>query len=483
MKQKVRVRFAPSPTGMMHVGSARTALFNYLFARHHDGEFILRLEDTDRERFIEAGVEQIQHSLQWLGLVPDEGYWLGDHKGAHGPYVQSERLGSYRQIAEQLVESGQAYYSRITSEDFDKKRQAAIAAGKPFVYRHAMEPASSQQSGDNLPIRLKVGPGSTVWRDEVRGEFKVNNDIIDDFIIVKADGFPTYNFANVVDDHQMKISHVIRGDEFIASTPKHAMLYDLLGWQRPEWIHLPVINGSDGKKLSKRSGDTDVLDYRQAGYLPEALINFLALLGWNDGSEQEIYSLDQLISKFAVDRIQKSPAVFDRDRLDWMNGIYIREVISEQAYMEKIIEQLEKANIDVASHNQDYIKRAAALERERIKTFSQSPDALEFFFKAPKVTSKMIELVCAKSDQPRTLNILSSTVATLSECKGKTTTAIETYLRQLAEELGVGAGQLFYPIRVAITGKTAAPGLFETIAVLGIEETISRLNNVIAKLK
>lgn len=474
MKKKVRVRFAPSPTGLMHVGGVRTALLNYLYAKKNDGDFILRLEDTDKERFVEAGVKQIQQSLEWLGLEPDEGYWLGKHKGEHGPYIQSARLPHYQDYATKLVEAGLAYYSSISSDDFKSRRQAAIVAKQPFVYRQSMEPSDLPKATEHLPIRLKVGPGTTSWRDEIRGDFELDNNQIDDFIIIKADGFPTYNFANVIDDHMMQVSHVIRGDEFIASTPKHAMLYDLLKMQRPSWIHLPVINGADGKKLSKRSGDTDVLEYRSKGYLPAALINFLALLGWNDGTEQEIFSLQELIDKFDESRIQKSPAVFDLDRLDWMNGIYIREKISQNEYLSRVREELIKSGVDLKKHSKEYITTVADLERERIKSFSQSAVLLDFFFTAPKLNDSLVELLSAKTPRHETKELLTTAADKLVDCDDDIK-AVEECLRALAQKLNIKPGQLFYPIRVAITGKIAAPGLFETIAALGVKESTKRI--------
>ncbi len=481
MKSNVRVRFAPSPTGLMHIGGVRTALFNYLFAKHYQGKFILRLEDTDRDRFVDSSALQIIESLNWLGLKPDEGFWMGQHKGEFGPYIQSERLPHYQDFANKLVEAGLAYYSIIDPADYKTRRDAAIAAKQPFVYRQSMEPKSVIKPNNNLPIRLKVSRGTTKWRDEIRGDFDINNDFIDDFIIIKADGFPTYNFANVVDDHLMKISHVIRGDEFISSTPKHVMLYDALKWERPYWIHLPVINGASGKKLSKRDGDTDLLDYRAKGYLPAALINFLVSLGWNDGSTQEIYSISELVAKFSIDRILKSPAIFDRERLDWINGVYIREKISQSEYLKHVAKELNKSNLDLKKYNQEYITLAANLERDRIRAFGEVTELLEFFFLAPRVDSNLIELVCKKNSRSEITKLLTSASIALSKCSDDEQ-SIEQCLRYQAKENGVKPGELFYPIRVAITGKTAAPGLFATIHVLGITESVVRIKAILQAL-
>ncbi|MDQ5944303.1 MAG: glutamyl-tRNA synthetase [Patescibacteria group bacterium] len=474
----VRVRFAPSPTGFLHIGGVRTALFNYLFAKKHGGQFILRLEDTDRERFVEAGVEQISEVLNWLGLAPDEGYWEGEHNGDLGPYIQSQRLPEYENYAQQLVDTGLAYKSHISPEAFQQLRQAAIDAKKPFVYRREYEPDGSDNTHTG-PIRLdvqavhqKLVSSEIVWEDAVRGTFAVNWNTIDDFILIKADGFPTYNFANIIDDHLMDISHILRGDEFISSTPKHAILYDVLGFTRPTWAHLPVILGADGSKLSKRHGDTDALQYRDKGYLPEALLNFLALLGWNDGTEQEIFSLDELIQNFSLERIQKSPAKFDMDRLNWMNGMFIREKLSEEEYIERAFAVLKDANLP----NNDQARAAVLLELERIKSFSELPELVEFFFVAPSNFAEIMNLIHKKVDSTEAKPLLDVVVDTLEKVPEKIDSdQLETLLRDLAQELNVKTGQLFYIIRCAITGKTAAPGLFETILTLGLPETIARL--------
>ncbi len=482
-EKSVRVRFAPSPTGFLHIGGVRTALFNYLFAKKHGGKFILRLEDTDRERFVEEGVEQITEVLSWLGLNPDEGYWEGEHIGEAGPYIQSQRLPHYKKYVQNLVDHGLAYYSRINPEDFQAKRQAAIDAKKPFVYRRKLEPNETKTSGstDNSPIRLdiaavqkKLATSSVDWEDAVRGTFSVNWDTLDDFILVKADGFPTYNFANIIDDHEMHITHILRGDEFISSTPKHAILYDVLDFDRPVWAHLPVILGADGAKLSKRHGDTDALQYREKGYLPEALLNFLALLGWNDGTEQEIFSLSELADTFSLERIQKSPAKFDLERLNWMNGIFIREKLTEDEYLERAFAELKQADLPTT----DQARAAVLLERDRIKAFAELPELVRFFFAAPHNFTEIRNLIHKKADSSEAKRLLAATTTALQASSQELDEAtLETLLRDVAQELGVKTGQLFYVIRCAITGKTAAPGLFETIAVLGATETIQRLQS------
>ena len=469
MRSDIRTRFAPSPTGLLHVGGLRTALFNYLFAKHHGGTFILRLEDTDRERFDPTAIANIEAGLQWAGVIPDEGWWMGEHKGDLGPYVQSERLPNYRQLAEQLVADGKAYYSRIEPADFAQRKQAAIAAHQTFVYKQAFEPDQTDTPADiaAYPIRLKVSTGQTSWRDEIRGEFTTNHDLIDDFVILKADGFPTYNFANVIDDHAMQISHVIRGDEFIASTAKHALLYDIFGWPRPLFVHLPVILGPDGKKkLSKRDGDVDTLSYQRDGYLPEALVNFLSLLGWNDGTEQEIFTLAELIKRFDVTRVQKSPAVFDRSRLDWMNGDYIRRLSTKE-----LTEKLADFVPSEWKSDRAYFEQVVALDQERIKTLRDAPKLLDFFFEEPQPAKELI----SKNESPDMVKKWLNEAKKVISSGEFYHDALEKGLRQLAEQLQITTGQLFYALRISLTGKTASPGLFDTMLVLGCKRVLARI--------
>lgn len=470
MNKPVRVRFAPSPTGFLHIGGVRTALFNYLFAKANDGQFVLRLEDTDRERFVEEGAEQIIKSLDWLGLHPDEGVWYQEKSGKHGPYIQSERLNHYREYAERLIQEGKAYKSYTTPEQLESLREEARKNKQPFVYKADMEPAPSDDS--SVPIRLKIPQGTTKWTDEIRGEFSTPNDLIDDYIIIKADGFPTYNFANVVDDHLMKISHVIRGDEFISSTAKHALLYDMLGFDRPAWVHLAPILGPDGKKkLSKRDGDVNVLEYKAKGYLPEAVTNFLSLLGWNDGTTQEIFDIDQLIQKFSIDRIQKSPAVFDITRLDWMNGEYIRTKLSDVQLIEAI-----KPHVPVEwTRDMDYFTKVLDLDKERIKRFDEAKYIMEIFFETPLVDR---ELLYQKDDEKTVQTWIKRVTEDITELEF-THDAVENCLRSLCDKLAVSPGRLFTVLRIGLTGRNQAPGLFDIFVTLGKQEVLKRLQSLI----
>jgi glutamyl-tRNA synthetase len=472
MNKKIRTRFAPSPTGLLHIGGVRTALFAYLFAKSQNGQFVLRLEDTDRERFVEDGVEQIIKSLDWLGIHPDEGVWYEEKLGKHGPYIQSERLPHYQKYARQLVEKGLAYYSAITPEAFASLREASIAAKKPFVYKQTMEPTETPQDTAGLPIRLKIGEGTTKWNDEIRGESETPNELIDDFVIMKADGFPTYNFANVIDDHLMEISHVIRGDEFLSSTAKHAILFDMLGFERPCWVHLPLILGPDGKKkLSKRDGDVDVLEYKAKGYLPETLVNFLALLGWNDGTEQEIFSMDELVSKFSINRVQKSPAVLDMTRLDWMNGEYIRAMS-----LSELSGQIRPFIPAEWYDKPKYFEKVLALDKDRMKRLDEAKYIMEIFFETPVID---ISLLTKKANKTQ-VNTWLKAVAKKLEGTAFDNDTLEKTLRDLVDELELHAGQLFSVIRISLTGREQAPGLFDILATLGKEESLKRIEAVIS---
>ncbi len=478
-KSPVRVRFAPSPTGFLHIGGVRTALFNWLLARQTGGVFILRLEDTDRERFVEEGIEQIVTVLDWFGLKPDEGFWEGQEAGEVGPYVQSKRLPNYQTYVDRLIEQGLAYKSYVSPKAYAEQRAADQSSGRAFVYRRKLEPEASPSA--EVPVRLdieacihRLGINHITWLDnrgETQAEAVIDPNTIEDFVILKADGFPTYNFANIIDDHLMGITHILRGDEFISSTPKHALLYDVLEFPRPIWVHLPVILGADGAKLSKRHGDTDALQYRDKGYLPEAMLNFLALLGWNDGTEQEIFSVSELIEKFSLERVQKSPAKFDLERLNWMNGVWIREQLTEDEYLARAQEVLKQADLITDDTPPELMKQAALLERERIKFFAELPEAISFFFSSPRPTA---DFLGQKMGSDKTSQLLDIALEALAQAPADES-GVEAVLRDTVGEKELKAGEFFSVIRMAITGRTAAPGLFETIAVLGIPETVERL--------
>ncbi len=485
----VRTRFAPSPTGFLHVGGVRTALFNYLFAKQNDGTFILRLEDTDRERFVAEGVGQIVESLDWLGLKPDEGFWISEGVHQGGEYVQSQRqtTGLYQRYAQQLVADGLAYYSPTSPKQLDHLREKAKLAKKPFIYRKADDKTNTSQRMAGAPIRIDIetclkkygGEKLVAFAPEPTGRspaiIKVKN--IEDFVLVKADGFPTYNFANVIDDHEMNISHVMRGEEFIASTPKHVLLYHVLGFKMPSFIHLPVINGADGKKLSKRTGDTNVLDYRDRGYLPQALLNFLALLGWNDGTEQEIFSLDELVKKFRPERVNTSPAIFDLKRLDWLNGHYIRQLPINELY--KKAENFLPA--EAAKAEPAYKKQVLGLVQERLKYFAELPELTTFFFEDLPVNKNLIKnhkkLGTMEIEDLKTL--LETTRRSLGE-SNFTAEDLTNRLNALLVITHTRPNVLFSLIRIATTQAPASPDLADTLAVLGKERSLRRLDQQLA---
>lgn len=472
-KTHVRTRFAPSPTGFLHIGGIRSALFNYLFAKKHGGDFVLRLEDTDRERFIPEAQDHLVESLKWLGIMADEGVAVED--GGYGPYVQSERLDLYRDHAEQLVAAGALYPCWCSPERLANLRTQAQQEKKAFKYdRHCLD--HPQDRSEPHVLRFKVPEGQVVqWNDAVRGTIEFSTQDIDDFVAMKSDGFPTYQFANVVDDHIMEISHVLRADEWLPSTPKHVLLYEAFGWQHPIFAHLPaVVPPGGGKKLSKRHGAKSALELRDEGFVPDAVVNFLAMLGWNEGSgsTKEIYSRQELIDAFSLERIQKSPAVFDEERLLWFNGEYIRSVMSEEEYVSTARQFL--GDINVSAFSDDYIASALLLDRERIKTFADIRDVAELFFVDPQWNSERIKLLTAKSSADEVRHWLEA-VATKLQAAEQIEASIEQTLRATAEELAVPTGKLFYAIRVATTGRTAAPGLFETIHTLTLETAIRRL--------
>ncbi|MGZ6004687.1 MAG: glutamate--tRNA ligase [Candidatus Saccharimonadales bacterium] len=484
---EIRTRFPPSPTGFLHIGGIRTALYNYLLAKKHGGQFVLRLEDTDRERFVAAGVSQIVAGLDWIGLKPDEGFWIsqGTHQGVE--YIQSERhlTGLYQKFADQLVNQGLAYYSPTSPEELASMREQAQKAKRPFLYRRQGQ--DGQAAAKNTPIRLdieavqaKLAIKIINWKDEIRGDFSEEARHMEDFIIIKSDGYPTYNFANVIDDHDMNISHVVRGDEFLSSTAKHALLYDIFGWQRPVFIHLPVINGQDGKKLSKRSGDTNVLDYRDKGYLPAAVINFLALLGWNDGTEQEIYSLAELIEKFDISGINRSPAVFDQKKLDWINGLYIRQLTI--ADLEKLAENFWPPAAKSASP--EYRRQILALLQERLKYLAEIAELTGFFFEEPKLDQSLINnhKQLKKMSQAELKTLLQQSLDAIKE-SDFSVADLQSKLNELIQATGQKPAILFSLIRIATTQAPASPGLAETMAVLGKETSLKRIQTQLDALQ
>ncbi|HEY6736212.1 MAG TPA: glutamate--tRNA ligase [Candidatus Saccharimonadia bacterium] len=466
--QPVRVRFAPSPTGYLHVGSIRSGLFNWLWARHNGGAYVLRIEDTDRARYVEGAEDQILRTHDALGITPDEGPAQG---GQYGPYRQSERLDIYRAHAEKLLGTGALYRCWCSPERLTQLREAAQAAGVAFMYdRHCLKPENQRDANEPHVLRFRIPsePKAVTWDDAVRGTLSFDTATLDDFVALKADGYPTYHFANVVDDHLMKICHVLRADEWIPSTPKHLLLFAAFGWDTPVYAHLPAVQGpTGGKKLSKRDGAQSVEEYIAEGYLPEALRSFLASLGWNDGTTQEVFTTPELIEKFTLDRIQKSPARFDKDRLTWMNGVMIREALSEDDLLSRLKPFWPP---EAAQFDDNYRRAVLRLVRDRLKTLSELPELTRFFFTDP--TSFRPE----QAETKRYLTVVHDAIADSDFSEAD----LEARLRPLATELGATTGAVFQAVRLAITGSKASPGLFETMHVLRKTTVLRRLRAAVS---
>jgi len=473
--QSVRVRFAPSPTGHLHVGGARTALFNWLFARNQGGVFVLRIEDTDKIRSTEESTGGILSSLHWLGLDWDEGPGVG---GEYEPYFQMQRIPFYQAAMEQLLTTGKAYHCYCTQEELKSRRQAAMAEGRPPGYdrrcRHLSsgERAALEAEGKKSVVRFAMPmEGETVVHDLIRGDVHFANDQLDDLVIVKADGTPTYNFAVVVDDMLMRISHVIRAEDHLANTPRQIRIYEALGYALPQFAHVSMILGEDGTRLSKRHGATAVAEYRESGYLPEAMFNFLALLGWAYDDKTELMSRDEIIERFTLEKVTPSPAIFSKDKLDWMNGVYIRGLAGDDL-ARRLLPFLASAGLEA---DQDTVRRLVPLIQERVKLLSDAVELVDFFFTDEIVYEPQL-LVGKKMGSSDSLDALRRALQALEEVPSFDESALEDVLRALVDELGVKAGQLFGIIRVAVTGKTVAPPLFGTLSILGRERTLARLH-------
>lgn len=482
---KVRTRYAPSPTGRMHVGNLRTALYEYLIAKHEGGDFLLRIEDTDQERLVEGAVDIIYNTLKITGLTHDEG---PDKDGGCGPYVQSERQASgiYLEYAKQLVEKGEAYYcfctkerlstlKSVVSEEEDKEiikydkhclylskeeTDANLAAGLPYVIRQ------------NIPVE-----GSTTFHDAIYGDITVDNAELDDMILIKSDGFPTYNFANVVDDHLMRITHVVRGNEYLSSSPKYARLYHAFGWEEPIYVHCPLITNEEHKKLSKRSGHSSFEDLLEQGFVTEAIVNFIALLGWSSGTNEEIFSLEELVKEFDYHHINKSPAVFDMAKLRWMNSEYIKKMDNERYYELALpyIREVIKKDLDLT--------KIADLVKSRIETFLDIKDMIDFFEEIPEYDTAMYTHKKMKTDEEISLSILKEQLPLLEALEDYSITAIEEVIMGYIKEKGIKNGTGLWPIRTAVSGKQSTPGgAYEIMNIIGREESLRRLRLAIDKL-
>ncbi len=482
MTEPVRVRYAPSPTGIPHVGNIRTALFNWLFARHSGGVFIVRIEDTDVARTVPGALEAILDSLRWLGIDWDEGPEAG---GDYGPYFQSQRLELYKKYAAELVSNGHAYYCHCTPERLEKMRQEQMARKEPPGYdRCCRELGLGEAPGAVVRFKIPLAD-KTTFHDMIRGDVTFDNIVLDDFVLLKSDGYPTYHLANIIDDHYMKISHVMRGEEWLSSTPRHLMLYNAFGWQPPHFAHLPIILGTDRSKLSKRHGAVSLLDYRTQGYLPEAMVNFLALLGWSLDDKTEIISRDELFKNFAIERVSQTAAIFNKEKLDWMNGVYIRALSLDEfaaralPFLESGLPPEVKRPLDEA-----YVKSVMALVQERAKTLVEAASKeLSWFFFTEDIDYPAELLLDKKLDKSQSVNMLEIAAVKLDALARFDAETLEALLRPLAAELGLKAGQLFGALRTAVSGLTATPPLFQMMEVLGQHCCLKRIHQAIAKLR
>jgi len=470
--KKVVTRFAPSPTGMLHIGGLRTTLFSWLWARKHDGEFIIRLEDTDRARLVEGATEQILSSIEALGMDWDYG---PNKPGPFGSCTQSHRLMTYQERIEELLVKGIAYRDYNTSEAIEALRSAAIAEKRPFLYRKAMANLDGDITTPHV-IRIEIPENKQfIWEDAVKGLQTWSSKDVDDFVAIKGDGFPTYHFANVCDDKAMGVSHVIRADEWLASTPKHLWLWEAFGWETPIYAHVPPVMAPGGKKkLSKRDGAKDVSEYILDGYTPEALMNFLALIGWNDGTEKEFYSKEELTSAFDLSRVQKSGAQFDPVKLEWMNGVHIRAMSIDELYSRSN----EWWHPAATNYPPEYKKEVLRLNRERLKKFSELSVLTWYFFKDPSGTDELKSLMLSESGLEETVAAgFISKIIELATDNDFSETSLHDQIYGLCEPLNTKPAVLFKLIRISLVGGKNAPGLFETMHALGKETTIRRLNS------
>ncbi len=480
--KEVRTRFAPSPTGYMHIGNLRTALYTYLIAKHEGGKFILRIEDTDQKRYVEDAVEVIYNTLKLVGLDHDEGPDIG---GEYGPYIQSERKDIYKGYAEKLVELGGAYYCFCSKERLDSLREKAEKEKLTFQYDGHCKSLSSEEvqaklkAGEPHVIRQRIpGTGQTNFEDSVYGSITVDNTELDEGVLLKSDGLPTYNFANVIDDNLMKITHVIRGSEYLSSAPKYNLLYNAFGWDIPTYVHLPLIMKEGGKKLSKREGDASFEDFYDKGFLPEAIINYIALLGWSPGTEQEFFTLQDLIKKFELNGLNKSPAVFDVNKLRWMNGEYIREKSPEEFHA-MALPYYEKY---VLARGID-LELLSRLLHTRVDALEDIKDHVGFINSLPEYDNSLFVHKKMKTTLENSLDSLKKALEVLNSQKDWNADTVHHALFSAIKEMGVKNGQMLWPVRTALSGKQSSPGGgTDLLVLLGKDESINRIKTGIEKL-
>lgn len=483
---KIRTRFAPSPTGRMHVGNLRTALYEYLIAKHEDGTFVLRIEDTDQERFVEGATEIIYHTMELTGLVHDEG---PDKDGGYGPYVQSERMksGMYLEYAKQLVEKGEAYYCFCTKERLDSLRASdKTESGKEIAKYdkhclHLSKEEIEQKLAAGVPYVIRQNnptTGTTTFKDAIYGDITVDNEELDDMILIKTDGYPTYNFANVVDDHLMEITHVVRGNEYLSSAPKYNRLYEAFGWDVPEYVHCPTITDETHKKLSKRSGHASVEDLLEQGFLPEAIVNYVALLGWSPSDDKEIFTLKELEEAFDYRHINKAPAVFDITKAKWMNGEYIKAMDMER-YLEYALPVIK----EVVTKDYDLVK-IAELVKSRIEVFPDIKEKIDFFDALPVYDTAMYTHKKMKTNSENSLEVLKDMLPIFEASEDFSTASIEEICKEYITAHELKNGRVLWPLRTAVSGKQMTPGgAYELMEILGKEESLARIRKGIEMLE
>ncbi len=481
---KIRTRFAPSPTGRMHVGNLRSALYEYLIAKHDGGDFMLRIEDTDQERLMEGAVDIIRRTMTKTGLCHDEG---PDKDGGYGPYVQSERVktGIYMQYAKELIEKGEAYYCFCDKDRLESLRTEVVDGKEIMIYdKHCLglskeEVEAKLAAGTPFVIRQNIpNEGTTTFHDELYGDITVENAELDDMILIKSDGYPTYNFANVVDDHTMHITHVVRGNEYLSSSPKYQRLYDAFGWQSPVYIHLPLITDENHKKLSKRSGHSSFEDLLEQGFLAEAVVNYIALLGWSPEDNREIFSLKELVHEFDYHRISKSPAVFDYGKLKWMNGEYIKAMDFDAFY------EMAEPYLKETIHGDLDLKKIAAMVKTRIEVFPDIADHIDFFAALPEYETSMYAHKKMKTTEETSLAVLCDLLPLLEAQEDYSNDALYALLGSYVQEKGVKNGYVMWPVRTAVSGKQMTPGgATELMEILGKEESLERIRKGISLLQ
>ncbi|MDO5725061.1 MAG: glutamate--tRNA ligase [Tissierellia bacterium] len=490
--ENIRLRFAPSPTGFLHIGGLRTALYNHLFAKKMGGKFILRIEDTDQTRFVDGAIENLISSLEWAGVTYDEGVFVEDgkivEKGDYGPYIQSKRLDIYRKYVDELVEKGHAYYCFCSKDRLDNLREEQKIKGLVPKYDGLCRGVSLEEAkkraanGEEYVIRMKLPPNKDIsFKDLVRGNITINTDDIDDQVLLKSDGFPTYHMAVVVDDHLMGISHVVRGEEWLPSTPKHVYLYEAFGWEAPIYVHLPTVLNKDRKKLSKRHGDVSVEDFKASGYLPEALVNYLALVGWSPDSNQEIFSMDEMIENFSFDRVSKTGGIFDRDKLIWVNSHYIREKSNSE-----LIELTKPYFKDYYGFDDKFFETHSkwlevlmATIKEDMPTLKSAPEKAKFAFEDYELETDEDFEVLKGEQVPTLLKALKSNIAALDKLTFEDAKGL---MKKIQKETGIKGKNLFMPTRIAITGNSHGPELANVLYLLGKDKLIKRIEACEEKL-